>query len=423
MSYRQDVVVIGGGQAGLAVSYYLAQADREHVVLERDRVGESWRSQKWDSFSHVTPNWGNRLPGFTYEDCDRIPDDPDVFLEREQIVDFLEAYVEHFDPPVRCGVEVTAVRERGSGFDVETSVGTYETDNVIVATGPHQDPYTPSFHSELPPSVRQVHSSRYQNPDQLGQGGVLVVGSGQSGTQIAEELLASGRDVYLSVSSAKKMPRRYRGRDIIRWLDETGRMPVEALDSPGDRFGPNPHFTGADGGREIDLVEFRDRGATLLGRTEGVEDGRLVFADDLGQNLRNAYEFYNDRLDDIDAYIDAEGIDAPAPDVERPDPAAVSVDSPRELDLASEGIESIVWGTGYQFDFSWVEAASFDEWGYPLHERGVTATEGLYFLGLEWQYDRTSAFLRGVGRDAKYVAEHVVGDAIPVDAPYEVPHA
>lgn len=422
MPEQRDAVVIGGGQAGLALSYYLTEADCDHVILERDRVGERWRSEKWESFTLVTPNWGNRLPGFTYEDCDRVPDDPDAFLDREQIVDFLEAYVEHFDPPLRCGVEATAVREDSDGLVVETSVGTYRAENVVVATGPHQEPYIPPFNTDVPPEVRQVHSSRYQQPEGFPDGGVLVVGSGQSGTQIAEELLASGRDVYLSVSSAGKMPRRYRGTDIIRWLDDIGRMPADELESPSDRFGANPHFTGADGGHEIDLLELRDQGVTLFGKTTGVENGRLVFADDLKRNLRDAYQFYNDRLDDIDAYIEEAGIDAPEPEVDRPDPTDVSVDPPRELDPAAAGIRSIVWGTGYQVDFEWVEAAEFDEWGYPIHERGVTDTPGLYFLGLEWQYDRASAFLRGVGRDAKYVAEQIVDEEIAADVPYEVPH-
>lgn len=420
MGKQKDVVVIGGGQAGLALSYYLDRAECNHVVLERDRVGERWRSERWDSFTLVTPNWGNRLPGFTYEDCDRIPDDPDAFLDREQVVAFLEAYVDYFDPPLRCGIEATTVLESGSGFTVETTVGAYQADDVVVATGPHQEPHIPSFNADVPPEIRQVHSSRYRNPNQLPDNPVLVVGSGQSGTQIAEELHENGRDVYLSVSGAGKMPRRYRGRDIIQWLDEMGRKPAEALDSPGDRFGPNPHFTGSDGGHEIDLLDLHDDGMTLLGRAEGVEDGRLVFADDLEEHLKNAYQFYNDRLDDIDAYIDEKDIDAPQQDVKRPDPNAVSVNPPRQLNPGDIG--SIVWGTGYQFDFSWIEAADLDEWGYPVHERGVTNTPGLYFLGLEWQYDRTSAFIRGVGRDAKYVAEHIVDDSIQADVPYEVPH-
>lgn len=409
MPEQRDVVVVGGGQSGLATSFCLgdAEADIDHVVLERGRIGERWRSESWDSFTLVTQNWGNQLPGFSSRDCDRIPNDPDVFLSREQVVAFLEAYADHFEPPIRCGVEVKALSRDGSTFSVETSEGTYAAANVVVATGDTHEPSVPAFDDELPPSVEQLHSSEYRNPDGLPPGGVLVVGSGQSGGQIAEELQAAGRDVYLSVGGSGKMPRRYRGKDIIRWLDAMGRDTVEDLDAPELRFTSNAHFSGADGGQEIDPLDLRDAGVCLLGRAEGVEDGGVLLGDDLEADLRAAYRFYGDRLDDIDAYIENERIDAPEPTIERLDPAEVTAESPRRLDLEAEGIGTVVWATGFDFDFGWLPV-ELDDQGVPVHERGVTATPGLYLVGMDFLFDRKSGFLRGVGRDAQYVVDHLV---------------
>ena len=409
MAEQRDVVVVGGGQAGLATSYCLRDAHEpvDHVILERGRVGERWRSESWDSFTLVTQNWGNQLPGFTYRDCDRIPDDPDAFLTRDQVVAFLEAYAEHFDAPVETGVEVRSLRKDEGTFTVETSEGTIETANVVVATGDTHAPNVPPFSEELPPSVEQLHSSRYRNPDQLPSGPVLVVGSGQSGGQIAKELHDCGRDVFLSVGGSGKMARRYRGKDIIRWLDAMGRDTVEDLDSPALRFTSNSLFSGQNGGEEIDLLELRDEGMTLLGRAEGVDDGALLLADDLEENLRASYQFYNDRLDAIDEYIEREGIDAPEPAHDRADPTSISAEGPRRLDVAAADIGSVIWATGFDFDFGWLPV-DLDDQGFPIHERGVTATTGLYLVGMAFLHDRKSGFLRGVGRDAQYVVDHLV---------------
>jgi putative flavoprotein involved in K+ transport len=405
MATHRDCVVIGAGQAGLATSYYLTEAGCDHVVLERDRVGERWRSERWDSFTLVTPNLMSSLPSFPYEG-----DDPDGFLTRNEVVAYLEAYVDRFDPPLKTGVEVLSVRQRGAGYTVDTTDDAYETTNVVVATGPFQRPRIPEFGAELPSSVRQLHTSRYRNPDQLDPGGVLVVGSGQSGVQIAKELHESGRDVYLSVGKAAKAPRRYRGRDIVSWMVAMGgfEATVASLDSPADRFAPNPYVSGTDGGQEIDLLELAADGMTLLGRAESVEGGRLVVADDLEENLRNAYRFYAGMLDQIDDLIETEGIDAPDPEFVPRDPESISVESVRELDLAAANVQTVIWATGFRFDFDWVEPATFDEYGYPVHDRGVTDTPGLYFFGLPWLHTGGSALLFGVGGDAKYVTDHIL---------------
>jgi putative flavoprotein involved in K+ transport len=404
MPPEREALVIGGGQAGLAVSYHLTVADCDHVVLERDRVGERWRSERWDSFTLVTPNWMNRLPGFPYRG-----DDPDGFLTREQVVTYLEDYVAHFDPPLRCGIEATAVRRDGSGFTVETTAGPYEAANVVVATGTFQRPRVPEFNAAVPSTVRQLHSSRYQSPDHLPPGAVLVVGSGQSGAQIAQELHEAGRDVYLSVSGGPKVPRRYRGRDFTRWLLEIGLdETVEDLDSPAERFAPHPYVSGKDGGREIDLLDMAEEGMTLLGRTVSAADGRLHFADDLEDNLRAAFEAYRELTGGIDQYVEEAGVDAPPPTGSPPDVDDIAVDAIGVLDLESANVRTVVWATGYGFDFGWVEPATLDEWGYPVQDRGVTDVPGLYSVGLHWLHTQGSGLLVGVGEDAEHVADHLL---------------
>ncbi|MFD1684849.1 flavin-containing monooxygenase [Halobellus litoreus] len=405
MTEHRDVVVIGAGQAGLATSYYLTEAGCDHVVLERDRVGERWCSERWDSFTLVTPNVMSRLPGFPSDG-----DDSDGYLTRDEVVEYLEAYVDRFDPPLRTGVEVLAVRQHDAGHTVETADTTYGTTNVVVATGPFQRPRIPEFGADFPSSVRQLHTSEYRNPDKLDPGGVLVVGSGQSGTQIAVELHESRRDVSLSVGKAAKAPRRYRGKDIVWWMVALGGLDavVDGLDSPADRFGPNPYVSGKDGGQEIDLLDLAADGMTLLGRGEGVEDGRLVVAGDLEENLRNASRFYAGILGQIDDLIETEEIDALDPRFVSRDPEAISVESVRELDLKAANVRTVIWATGFQFDFNWVEPTTFDEYGYPGHDRGVTDSPGLCFLRLPWLPTAGSSLLFGVGGDAKYVTDHIL---------------
>lgn len=405
MDAHYDTVVIGGGQAGLATSFHLTEAKSNHIVLERDRVGERWRTERWDSFTLVTPNSWNRLPGFPYDG-----DDPEGFLSREEVIAYLEEYVERFDLPVRGGVEVTAVRSDTAGFTIETTDGTYKAANVVVATGSFQQPRIPDVTDEIPTAVHQLHSSEYTNPDALPGGPVLVVGSSQSGAQIASELHDCGRDVYLSVSSAPKLPRRYRGRDIGHWLETMGgfQTKVDDLESPAARFAPSAYVSGKDGGREIDLLELADDGMTLLGRVVGVKDGRIHLADDVEENLRNAYRFYVELVEGIEQFLETADVEAPEPEFTLPAPDEIAVESVPELDLAAANVRSIVWATGYQADFSWIESVDRDEFGYPMHRRGVTDTPGLYFVGLHWLYTRGSGLLYGVGEDARYVAEHLI---------------
>jgi putative flavoprotein involved in K+ transport len=404
MAERVDTIVIGAGQAGLAVSYYLTQQGRQHLVLERDRVGEAWRSKKWDSFTLVTPNWAVKLPGFAYQG-----DDPDGYLTHEEVVHYLEEYAAIFNPPLRLGVTVTSLQEAADGFVVESNAGSFTAANVVVATGAFQKPKIPAFSALLSPHIRQLHSSEYRNSSELPPGAILVVGSGQSGGQITEELYQEGRKVYLSTGGAGRMPRRYRGKDIFWWINEIGMMDrtVDRLPSPEKRFDANPQLTGKGGGRWLDLHQFYLDGVTLLGRMKDGKGTRLFFAEDLMENLAKSDKPIGEVKKAIDGYIDKNSLEIVQ---EESLPALrAGYDSPiiTELDLDEAGIASIIWACGYAFDFSWVKLPIFDEFGYPIQERGITAQPGLYFVGLQWLFKPKSSLLLGVGEDAEYITTHI----------------
>lgn len=392
------VAVIGGGQAGLSMSWHLRQRSVDHVVLERDRIGHEWRDRRWDSFCLVTPNWQCELPGFGYDG-----DDPDGFMPGPEVAGFLEKYAAGFDPPVAEGVEVTRLR-RGSVFELVTSAGPMTADQVVVATGPYHQPAVPRMAERLPAGIVQLHSSQYRNPGQLPAGDVLVVGTGQSGCQIAEDLLLAGRRVHLAVGGAPRAARRYRGRDTLAWLDEMGhyrRGIDEFADADEVRLRANHYMTGRDGGRDIDLRDFARRGMRLHGRLIGIDGNELRFADDLSADLDHADAVADGIKDAIDRYIESTGI--PAPEESRYVPVwkpSTKAESPRE-------IRTVIWSTGFHRDHRWIEVPIFDGRGYPTHERGVTSCTGLYFLGLPWQYTWGSGRFAGVARDAAYLADRI----------------
>jgi putative flavoprotein involved in K+ transport len=404
MAEHVDTIVIGAGQAGLATSYHLTQQGQNHLVLEKARVGEAWRSGRWDSFTLVTPNWALRLPGFAYQG-----ESPNGFLGREEVIRYLEDYVRLFNPPLRLGVEVSAVRAAGDGFTVETSDGDLYAHNVVVASGSFQQPKIPSFAAQIAPHIVQLHSSQYRNPQQLPAGAVLIVGSGQSGCQIADELCQEGRKTYLSGGKVGSLPRRYRGHDGFWWAEKFGMLDrhVSKLPSPAARFAANPQITGRDGGRALDLHRLAAAGVTLLGRTLGANGTKLTFAMDLHDNLAYADKFLAELMEALDKFIAESGIDAPP---HNDPPVRKGYDSPMipELDLDAAGITSIIWASGYRFDFSWIDFPIYDDYGYPFQERGVTAQPGLYFVGLQWLNTPKSSLLIGVGEDAAHVATDIV---------------
>ena len=398
------VLVVGGGQAGLSMSYCLREHGVEHVVVEADQVAHEWRERRWDTFCLVTPNWQCKLPGFPYQG-----NDPHGFMVRSEIVRYLEDYVIHCGLPLVSGIAVTRLRRHVDGvFAVSSTAGEFTADQVVVATGPYHTPSVPRLAERVPADIEQVHSSRYRNPGQLPPGAVLVVGTGQSGCQIAEDLHLAGRQVHLAVGSAPRVARFYRGRDCVAWLDEMGHY-AKGIDAFDDadvvRMRVNHYVTGRDGGRDIDLRAFARDGMRLYGRLTGVDSGTASFADDLKVNLDRADAVAEGIKDAIDAHIDAHRIEAPTEARYVPvwEPAA----QPAALDLAEAGIGSVIWCTGFTRDHRWIEIPAFDGRGYPMHWRGVTNCPGLYFLGLPWQYSWGSGRFEAVGRDAEFLAAHI----------------
>jgi putative flavoprotein involved in K+ transport len=401
-----ETVIIGGGQAGLSLSHELQQAGREHVVLEKaSRAGEAWRNQRWDSFTLVTPNWSFVLPGAEFHH-----QDPNGFMPRDEIVRCFEAYAAGHRLPVRYNTTAHSVQaEESSGYTVQNGDATLRARNVVVATGLFQREKVPAFSAQIPSSVAQIHCAAYRNPESLPPGAVLVAGSGQSGCQIAEELLQAGRKVYLATGFAPHAPRRYRGRDIIEWADQSGFLDrtSDMLPSPAARFGSNPLLTGKDGGHSLDLHEFYRKGMVLLGHLLGFVDVCFTFAGDLKENLAKGDKARENLITLVDSYIARNGIDAPPEALEAPRDAYQAPDI-LTLDLVRAGIGTVIWAIGFNFDYSLVKLPVTDDYGFPLAVRGKTRFDGLYFLGMPWLYKQRSGLLLGVVQDAAYLAEQIV---------------
>ncbi|TIP29626.1 MAG: FAD-dependent oxidoreductase [Mesorhizobium sp.] len=400
---KVDTLIVGGGQAGLAMSEHLNKCGVPHLVLERSRIAERWRSERWDSLVANGPAWHDRFPGMEFPDTH-----PDAFVAKEKVADYFVAYAQMIAAPVRCGVEVRKVQRLVGrpGFQVETSDGAIEARSVVAATGAFQHPVIPAVAPQDAGPV-QIHSSAYRNPGQLPEGAVLVVGSGSSGVQIADELQRSGRRVYLSVGPHDRPPRAYRERDFCWWLGVLGKWDAQAP-APGTE-----HVTiavsGARGGETIDFRRLAAQGMTLVGRTESFKDGTVIFAPDLARNIARGDANYMSVLDEADAYVARNGLDLPEEPGARkigPDPQCVT-DPILELDLAEAGISSIIWATGFTVDYSWLKVDVFDEKGKPRHQRGVSSEPGIYFLGLSWQSRRGSSFIWGVWHDAQHLADHI----------------
>lgn len=413
MNERVPVVVIGAGQAGLAVSHELTVRGHEHLVLERAaRLAEPWRSDRWDSFTLLTPNWSLQLPGFAYDG-----DEPDGFLSRNDVVDYLERYAASFAAPVRFSTEVVGVTPgSGSRFVLATNRGEIHADHVIVATGTFQRPKRPPFAADIPSSVLQLHSGAYRHPDALPPGSVLVVGTAQSGCQIAEELYQSGRQVYLCVSSAGRLPRRYRDHDIFWWLNQIGFLsqPFDSAPAPKSRFVSNPHLSGKGGGHTLNLHQFARDGVVLLGRITGLDGRTIGLAPSLPEDLTKADVFERNVLQAIDAFIRKHGIQAAAPDAPPLLRDGFSTPLLSELDVRAAGITSVIWATGYRFDYSWVRFPVFDRDGFPAQQQGISAVPGLCFLGMHWLHTRKSGLLLGVGEDATHVAAAIASQSTNV---------
>jgi putative flavoprotein involved in K+ transport len=414
-----ETIIVGGGQAGLATSYYLTQHGREHVVLEQAaQPAHVWRDERWDSFTLVTPNWAFKIPGAEYSGSDR-----DGFMSRDDVVSIFDQYVARFNLPVQCNTRVLSVEPMdGKCYRVQTSERTMQAMNVVIATSLEQLPKIPPCAASLSSAFTQLHSSRYRNPESLPPGAVLVVGTAQSGGQIAEELYQRGRNVFLSTGSAGRAPRRYRGKDIFEWLYLTGFFDLtpDQFPYPIEHFSP-PHLTGANGGHSLSLHQFARDGVALLGHLRGASSDKVSLAPDLHENLAKADGFEQEASGMVDGYVQMSGLDAPEEELPQ---LRDGYDQPiiEEIDLNASGISTVIWATGFTFDFSLVKMPAFDKDGFPVQTSGVSSHDGLFFVGMPWMPSIKAGTLVGVGESAKHIADTIAevgasrrqGTAMPV---------
>ena len=400
---KTDTLVVGAGQAGVAMSEHLSSLGVPHLVLERGRIAERWHTGRWDSLVANGPAWHDRFPGMKFDDVD-----PNGFATKEQVADYFKAYAKKFNAPIRTGVEVTKVqRKKGQqGFTIESSAGVMEANHVVAATGAYQCPVIPPI-APKEGDIKQLHTAEYRNPQQLPEGAVLIIGAGSSGVQIADELQRAGKDVYLSVGPHDRPPRAYRNRDYCWWLGVLGEWDAETM-KPGTEH-VTISVSGARGGYTIDFRNLAKQGIMLVGMTKAFTNGVVTFQSDLADNIARGDENYLAVLDAADAYAIRNGLDLPPEPKARnipPDPACVTQPI-LELDLAAAGVGSIIWATGYTVDYDWLKVDAFDEQGKPKHQRGVSVEPGVYFVGLPWLSRRGSSFIWGVWHDAKHIADHI----------------
>lgn len=408
---QNDIIVIGAGQAGLAVSYRLLKAGVDHIVLERGEIGHTWRTQRWDSFRLNTPNWANSMPGMAFH-----PERPDAFESSEALVSFFEDYVSRFDLPVRTRCEVTCVREAEDGFEIDTSDDAFEADVVVCASGSLNRPQLPSCAIAVPNGVESFSAAEFSSAADLPDGAVLVVGSAQSGCQIAEDLLESGRTVFLSTSKVGRIPRTYRGKDTLVWLREMGffDMRPEDLEDPAAQYAPQPQISGTRGGHTLSLQGLARNGAALVGRVKEIDGSRVLLDDTVTDAITHADEVSAKITGAIDGFIEKSGLSAPAPAPAPdddphvpPDPDLGGSDKWSELDLDAHDIRAIIWSTGFGADWSWLDVAAFDENGAPDHEDGIASVPGLYFIGFPWLSTRKSGIIYGIPEDSERIVDHI----------------
>ncbi len=413
-----EVVVIGAGQAGLGMSYFLKQRGRQHVVLEQKRIGETWISQRWDSFQLNTPNSINCLPGFPYQGMD-----PDGFWTQAELVAYFRAYIDRFNLPVQTGVKVASISLAEGDhqrFCVKVQAGENPDEcvlscAVVVASGCQHTPKIPEFSTRLAEEITQMHTSAYRRPSDLPPGAVVVVGSGQSGVQIAEDLLDEGRKVYLCTSKVGRVPRRYRGKDMLEWMKETHFFDVtfDSLENKSLSQQPFPQISGVGRyGHSVSLQYLATKGAVILGRLLDVQEGSLFLDDNAAEHVRYADDFSRRMKENVDAYLRDSGKELPPLEedpADAPDRCAACAYSLTRLSLGEAGISAVIWATGFTGNFSWINLPILDERGHPAHYRGISPVPGLYFLGFPWLNSRKSGIIYGIEEDARRISEVVAG--------------
>jgi len=404
----QNIVIIGAGSAGLATSYWLTKKKLDHIVLERGKVANTWINERWDGFHLVNPNWAVRLPGFHYTGSE-----PEGYLSKNSTIEYLQNYAKYFSSPIRTGIVVESLLKNNNRYSLNTSKEqTINAQCVIVATGAFGVPRIPAYTSCLSKSIRQIHSTEYKNPQSLADGAVLVVGSGQSGAQITEELLEAGRKVVLSVSRAGRRPRRYRDRDSSWWNYAMGSFDktINDVESIYDsRFGSSAHTSGAKGGHDIYLRQMAKNGVRLVGSVSGGNGDTLTLKTGLLNILNEVDNHPIQWKKNVDEYIERFGIKVPLDDTIAPPGIEEwpESESPSSFNLTDSAIKTIIWATGFKYDFDWIKLPVTDEHNFPIQRRGITKFPGLYFMGLQWMYGSKSAQFIGVGEDAEHVSKHI----------------
>ena len=398
---KTNTLIVGGGQAGLAMSAHLQKYGVKHLIIEKDRIAERWQTARWDSLVMNGPAWHDRFPDKRFDNWH-----PDSFPNKNAVASYFETFAKQINAPIHCGVEVTNVTpSKNDGFLVKTSKGSIKARNIVAATGPFQTPIIPSIIAD--DRVSQIHSFNYRNPGQLDNGAVLVVGAGSSGSQIADELLRAGRKVYLSIGPHERPPRAYRGKDFVWWLGTLGKWQMRT--PPIGKEHVTIAVSGAYGGKTVDFRKFAHQGMKLLGMTKTYASGVITIADDLAKNIADGDANYLGLLAEADEYIKVNNLDFPAEEGAKlimPDPACLTSPT-RQLHLEDAGIKTILWATGYMQDFSWLKVDVFDNQKKPFHKKGVAAINGIYFIGLPWLSMRGSSFIWGVWEDARYLAAHI----------------
>ena len=410
-----DTVIVGAGQAGLGVSYFLQQNGNKHILFEQGRIGESWLSQRWDSFRLNTPKLRNTLPGLAYDGPDA-----DGFSGRDQLVDYFRGYVDRFQLPVRTGVTVVSVERADDreSFIVKTRTNggveeSISSRSVVIASGIQRVPRTPAYHAKLPETITQLHAADYRSPQELSPGAVVVVGSGQSGCQITEDLLAAGRTVYLCTSKVGRVPRRYRGRDLVEWWVDMKFWDVTYAGLPDKSISraAQPQISGTGRyGHTVSLQHLARQGVVILGRLLDIESGALILGDEAAAHVHFADEFSQRVKNDIDAFVERMQITPPPLEddpADTPDPEAECVSPLRRLDIREANVSSVIWATGFTGDFSWIHLPILDGQNKPIHERGVSPERGLYFIGFPWLNSRKSGIIYGIEEDAKFIADAI----------------
>lgn len=399
-----DTVIIGGGQAGLAMSRCLTDRGVEHVVLERGRVGERWRSERWDSLHLLTPRWQSRLPGFSYDGPD-----PDGYMSRIEVIDYLDRYSRSFPAPLLTGVTVTSVEVHPLGYMVTTDAESWTAEHVVIATGECDTPFVPDAAAGLAPAVEQLVPTRYRNPAQLSDEGVLVVGASSTGIQLALEIHESGRPVTLSVGRHTRLPRSYRGKDILWWFDRMEIFSERARDVQNlaaSRGQPSMQLVGSSDRHSLDLGVLRDAGVRIVGRAAGIEGHRVTLADDLLETTVAADAKLGRLRLRIDEHIRQQGLAGTVGEPEPFQPMRLP-DGATSLDLRAERIGTVLWATGFRRTYPWLKVPVLDDRGEIRHDEGITPARGLYVLGLQFLRRRNSSFIDGVGRDAEDLANHL----------------